>query len=227
MDRYYRIFGIALLTTLVAAVAGSYFSGGIASVLLATDGSSEERVEALRLFFANMNGAAPFAYIAMVIIEVVVAPIPGTLLYLPGGVIFGGFYGGFLSLLANIFGAGISCQLMRSVIGRNATRSFFEKESLVKYRETIERRGLLLIVLLRLNPLTSSDLVSYASGLTTMPVSTVMLGTAIGMAPLCFAQSYLAATLFESFPWLIWPMLVACCAYVLLLVEMLFRLRRH
>ncbi|MDG2221381.1 MAG: VTT domain-containing protein [Rubripirellula sp.] len=225
MDRYYRIFGIALLTALVAAVAGSYFGGGIASVLLSTDGNSEKKVEALRLFFADMNGAAPFAYVAMVVVEVVVAPIPGTLLYLPGGMIFGGFYGGLLSLLANVLGAGISCQLMRSVVGRNATRSFFEKDSLVKYRELIERRGLWLIVLLRLNPLTSSDLVSYASGLTTMRVSTVMLGTAIGMAPLCYAQSYLAATLFESFPWLIWPMLVACAVYVLLIVVLLFRLR--
>ena len=225
MDRYYRIVGIALLATLVASVAVSYLSGGIASALLSTEGDSEQRVNALRAFFADMNGFAPLAYIAMVVVEVVVAPIPGTLLYLPGGMIFGGFYGGLWSLIANILGAGISCQLMRSIVGRKATRSFFEREHLVRYRELIEKRGLLFIALLRLNPLTSSDLVSYASGLTTMRVSTVMLGTAIGMAPLCFAQSYLAATLFDSFPWLIWPMLVACVLYVLAVVLLLFRFR--
>lgn len=224
MEKFYRILGLLLLVTIVSLVVASYYSGGIASVLLSTDSDSEQRIQSLRLFFAEMNGAAPLVYIAMVVVEVVVAPIPGTLLYLPGGVIFGGFFGGLWSLIANVLGAGISCQLMRSIVGRKSTESFFEKESLTKYRSLIEQKGLLFIVLLRVNPLTSSDLVSYAAGLTTMRVNTVMLGTAIGMAPLCFAQSYLAATLFDSFPWLIWPMLVVCALYVVAVVVVLWRL---
>lgn len=225
LEKLYRIIGISLLVGIVSLVAASYYSGGIASVLLNTDGDSEEKIRSLRLFFENLNGVAPLAYIVMVVIEVVIAPIPGTLLYMPGGVIFGGFYGGLWSLIANILGAGISCQLMRSIVGRKSTESFFEKESLSKYGEMIEQRGLLLIVLLRINPLTSSDLVSYAAGLTTMRVSTVMIGTGIGMAPLCFAQSYLAATLFDSFPWLIWPMLIACGFYVVAVVVILWKFR--
>ncbi len=225
LENLYRLLGISLLIVVVAMVAVSYFSGGIASVLLSTGVDSEERIRSLRLFFDEMDGAAPLVYIAIVVVEVVIAPIPGTLLYLPGGVIFGGFLGGLWSLIANVLGAGISCQLMRSIVGRKSTESFFEKESLSKYRDMIEKRGLLFIVLLRVNPLTSSDLVSYAAGLTTMRVTTVMLGTGIGMAPLCFAQSYLAETLFDSFPWLIWPMLVVCILYVVVVVVALWRLR--
>ena len=54
-----------------------------------------------------------------------------------------------------------------------------------------------LVFLLRLNPLTSSDLVSYAAGLTHLPTWQLMLATLAGMAPLCFAQAYFADQNFE------------------------------
>ena len=55
-------------------------------------------------------------------VEVVVAPIPGTMLYAPGGVIFGGFLGGLLSLAGNVIGAGIACRLMRAFLGDRAEK---------------------------------------------------------------------------------------------------------
>ena len=124
-----------------------------------------------------------------------------------------------------MLGAGIACQLMRTLVGRRVTQSFFETNSLARYSALIEQRGLLIVVLLRINPLTSSDLVSYAAGLTRLRVGTVMLGTAIGMAPLCFAQSYFAATLLDVFPWLVVPLIVLCVLYAVVLVAVLWRLR--
>ena len=52
---------------------------------------------------------APLAYVGCVMLEVLVAPIPGIMLYAPGGVVFGGLMGGFLSLIGNTLGAGIAC----------------------------------------------------------------------------------------------------------------------
>ena len=72
-----------------------------------------------------------------------------------------------------------------------------------------------MVFFLRVNPFTSSDLVSYAAGLTPMPVWKVVLGTAMGMAPLCWLQSYLAEGLMEAFPALLYPLLVACGIYAL------------
>ena len=226
-ENLYRIVAVALLVLCVSLVALSYGTGGIAATLLSPEGDAEAKILALQQFFAELGGWAPAAYILMVVIEVVVAPLPGTLLYMPGGIIFGGFYGGLWSWIANILGAGISCQLMRSIVGRKSTESFFQRESLTKYRDMIEQKGLWLIVLLRVNPLTSSDIVSYAAGLTTMRTRSVMLGTGIGMAPLCFAQSYLAETLFDTFPWLIWPMLFACIVYVIVIAMIIWNLRNR
>ena len=226
-ESLYRIVAVALLVLCVSLVGVSYGTGGIAATLLSPEGDAEAKILALQQFFAELGGWAPAAYILMVVIEVVVAPLPGTLLYMPGGIIFGGFYGGLWSWIANILGAGISCQLMRSIVGRKSTESFFQRESLTKYRDMIEQKGLWLIVLLRVNPLTSSDIVSYAAGLTTMRTRSVMLGTGIGMAPLCFAQSYLAETLFDTFPWLIWPMLFACIVYVIVIAMIIWNLRNR
>jgi len=74
--------------------------------------------------------------------------------------------------------------------------------------------------------LTSSDLVSYAAGLTRLPVWKVMTGTAMGMAPLCFIQSYFAEELLTSFPRLIFPLIfigVAYSVYVCILIRRLAR----
>ena len=159
--------------------------------MLLHSGTAEEKVAALRAFFDGFGVAAPLAYVGFVILEVVIAPIPGTMLYAPGGVIFGGFWGGLLSLTGNVIGAGIACQLMRVFIGKRA-EEYLERSALARYEERITRHGAWVVFLLRVNPLTSSDLVSYAAGLTHLPVWKLMLGTLAGMAPLCFAQSYLA-----------------------------------
>ena len=218
-----RSVAICVLIALVLMVAGSYFADGIAGKLLSTTLSSEAKLEALRTFFDRWGPWAPLAYLGMVTIEVVIAPIPGAFLYLPGGLVFGGFWGGWLSLAGNVLGAGISCQLMRSLAGARLT-TWFDAHKLQRVEQLIQRRGFGIIVLLRVNPLTSSDLVSYAAGLTRVRVSTVMLGTLVGMAPLCFAQAYLAESLFDSFPWLVWPLVLVCVVYVVVVSGAIWKL---
>jgi uncharacterized membrane protein YdjX (TVP38/TMEM64 family) len=200
----------------------SYATGGIVRVLLYA-GTAEEKVSALRAFFGSFGLAAPLAYLGFVILEVVIAPIPGTMLYAPGGVIFGGFWGGLLSLAGNVIGAGVACQLMRVFIGHRA-EEFLERSALSRYEERITRHGGLVIFLLRVNPLTSSDLVSYAAGLTRLSVWKLMLGTLAGMAPLCFAQAYLAEGLLTAFPLLVYPLVAACVVYGFLVVWVLINL---
>ena len=125
----------ALPVVAIAVVGGvlgwSYATGGIFRLLLSS-GPAEEKVVALRTFFDGLGVAAPLAYVGFVILEVVIAPIPGTMLYAPGGVIFGGFWGGLLSLAGNVIGAGIACQLMRVFFGQRA-EEYLERSTLARY----------------------------------------------------------------------------------------------
>jgi uncharacterized membrane protein YdjX (TVP38/TMEM64 family) len=220
-----RVLAVAVIAIVGGMIGWSYASGGIFRVLVAS-GTAEEKVFALRAFFDGFGMAAPLAYVGLVILEVVIAPIPGTMLYAPGGVIFGGFWGGALSLLGNVVGAGIACQLMRLFIGARA-EEYLERSALARYEERITRHGAWVVFLLRVNPLTSSDLVSYAAGLTHLSVWKLMLGTLAGMAPLCFAQSYLADGLLTAFPSLIYPLVVACVVYAVVVIWVLVHLLKR
>jgi uncharacterized membrane protein YdjX (TVP38/TMEM64 family) len=221
-----RAFLGAILLLTIAACTWSYAGGGIMRTLLEPGISGDARLTGVREYFESWGAFAPLAYVAVVIVEVILAPIPGTLLYLPGGVIFGWFIGGLASLTGNVAGAGIACQIMRS-LGRSYIEPYLERSQLRKYEEVIEARSLWIIFLLRVNPLTSSDLVSYAAGLTRIPVWKVMLGTMFGMMPLCFLQAYFAQEVFTVFPGLIYPLVFIGIVYLLYVIRLLRKLVRN
>lgn len=195
------------------------------ALVLATDTTANEKLEGLREFFLAWGAWAPAVYVALVLVEAVVAPIPGAILYLPGGVIFGGLLGGTLSLVGNVLAAGLCCLLARSILGKRWLGGTLEGSRTSQLQDFILRHGILSIALLRVNPLTSSDLVSYAAGLTALPIRTVMTGTLVGMAPLCYLQAYLSMELFRTFPWLIWPFLAVCALYAGFVAYALWRLK--
>ncbi len=217
------MLAIAAIALLGGLLAWSYAHDGIVQVLLRSGDTAEEKVAALRAFFDRFGVAAPLAYVAFVTVEVVVAPLPGTMLYAPGGIIFGGFWGGLLALSGNVLGAGIACQLMRVLVGERA-ENYLADSALAAYEARITRSGMWVVFLLRVNPLTSSDLVSYAAGLARLAVWKVMLGTLAGMAPLCFAQAYLAEGLLTAFPILIYPLVAACAIYAFVVLWVLSKL---
>jgi len=220
-----RFVAIGILGAFSILAGWSYWDGGVMAILFDTGTASSEKVEALRMFFNRWGPLAPLAYILLVVVEAVIAPIPGAILYLPGGVIFGGFWGGTLSLIGNVLAAGVCCALMRTIVGRAWSHDFFAAGRLLSVKEFILKHGVLSVALLRVNPLTSSDIVSYAAGLTPLSTSTVMLGTFFGMAPLCYIQSYLSMSLFTVFPWLIWPLIVGCVIYAVLAAMAIWKLR--
>lgn len=215
--------GLAVLILVFGLASQSWQTEGIVFDLLRSDQSAAWKVERLQTFFEACGPMAPLVYVAFVTIEVVIAPIPGLMLYAPGGVVFGGFVGGLLALIGNVLGAGIACGITRTIGSTWLTR-LFPKESLEKAQTELDRRGGWLVFLLRVNPLTSSDLVSYAAGFTRIPIWKVMFATMLGMAPLCFAQAWLAENLFVAYPWLLYPLLAAGIIYVFAIVVVVRRL---
>jgi uncharacterized membrane protein YdjX (TVP38/TMEM64 family) len=201
----WRVYAaIALLLTLAGWATWSYETGGILRVLLVPPTDGGTTLDALRVYVLGWGMWAPVVYVAAVTVEVLVAPIPGTLLYAPAGAIFGGFMGGTLSLIGNVSGAAIACWLagtFGSRFGQEWVKRHNESGQLTRLHARLQSRGVwIVIALLRLNPLTSSDLVSYAAGLAGIRVRHVAAGTFLGMLPQCYLQAYLAQTLFEALP---------------------------
>ena len=86
------------------------------------------------------------------------------------------------------------------MIGERVLSQRLDSSQLGRYRQLLERRGLWIVLLLRLNPLTTSDLVSYAAGIAGVPPWKVALGTLFGLGPWCYAQAYFAERVFEVVP---------------------------
>ena len=183
----------------VAWAIYSYLSGGFVHLLVIGTPDQGPWLERVRAVVAGWGPFAPVVYTLAVVAEVIVAPIPGTLLYAPAGAIFGGFVGGTLSLAGNVIGAAICC-LIGQMLGGRALAARVDGSQLERYRTLLEERGLWLVLLLRLNPLTTSDLVSYAAGVASVPPWKVAVGTFFGLAPWCYLQAYFAERVFEVVP---------------------------
>jgi uncharacterized membrane protein YdjX (TVP38/TMEM64 family) len=168
----------------------------------------------------SWGALAPAAYVAAVTVEVLVAPFPGTLLYAPAGAIFGGLWGGTLSLAGNVLGATIAAWI-GAALGEPWIARRLAREDLERYRQRLLTRATWIVFLLRVNPFTSSDLVSYAAGALGVPARRVAVGTLAGMAPLCYAQAYLAATIFEILPGGLWIVAGLGLVYVVVVIVLL------
>lgn len=212
-----------LLLSMAGWGLASWLSGGIVAKISNPGLSSTERLEIFVGVFRAMGHWAPLAYIGFVCIEVVIAPIPGLMLYAPGGLVFGPLLGGVLATIGNTLGAGLACWLSRS-FGERWIRQMALDSTLAKFQAVIENRGFWILFLLRLNPLTSSDLLSYAAGLTRMPIWQVMVASGLGMAPLCLIQSWLSDSIFHRWPFLLWPLITAGVVYLIVVVVILSRM---
>jgi uncharacterized membrane protein YdjX (TVP38/TMEM64 family) len=202
-----------LFLLLVTFLVASWARQGIVFDLLRQDLVADEKRKVLQQAFGSLGPLAPVAYLSMVTIEVVVAPIPGLMLYAPGGVVFGVWLGGALALAGNTLGAGIACKLARTLRPRWMEQSLSSPNA-ARLTERLQHHGGWIIFFLRLNPLTSSDVVSYAAGFTSIRITTVMLATCLGMAPLCFAQAWLASEVLTFAPKLLYVMLLALLLYL-------------
>ena len=218
MRRYWPLVPVLLIA---GWAMWSWWSGGLIAVVVQSASDGQETVERLRSLILGTGAWAPVVYVLAVVVEVMVAPIPGALLYAPGGAIFGGFLGGTLSLAGNVIGAGLATWLGATLGARVTGNS--DSSKLQQIAARVRERGLLVVVLLRINPLTSSDLVSYAAGLAGVAVWRVAVGTAIGMAPLCYAQAYASEWIFRALPGSGLVLLGLAAAYVAFIGWLLFR----
>jgi uncharacterized membrane protein YdjX (TVP38/TMEM64 family) len=201
----------------------SYVAGGAVYAIFNTAGDSERSLEFVRQALEPAGVWAPAVYVLAVVIEVLVAPLPGTLLYAPAGALFGGWWGGTLSLIGNVIGAALATWLATRF--RDHLPGVTGRPDLQALMERIRRRGLWIVVLLRINPLTSSDLVSYAAGFVGISVWKVFVGTLVGMAPLCYAQAHASSWLFRLLPGAGIVLVVMGIAYVGMVVWIVSRVR--
>lgn len=177
-------------------------------------------------FLSSMGIYAAVLFFVLVVLEVILAPLIPLVLYVAGGMVFGPLWGGLLVLAGNLVGAYIVFKLVKRY-GRAYVEKNISEEKLKRFDNFSSKHGAFSLFLLRLNPLTSSDIFSYIYGLSNISLKKFLLATGLGIAPLIFAQSYFGWKIFETstslFPVLVILTVLFLALIVYFLIKELFR----
>ena len=164
--------------------------------------SDRERLQGV---LRGAGALAPLVFVALLVVQAVVAPLPAPALAIVGGYGFGVVEGFLLTWLGCLIGAVISFALSR----RFGRRFVAESPRAVRLDRFVEEHGAVLIFVLRLIPLVSFDAISYAAGLSSIRFRAFLLATALGMVPGTFAFVYVGGS--EVGPWT-WVVLIGLAA---------------
>jgi uncharacterized membrane protein YdjX (TVP38/TMEM64 family) len=115
--------------------------------------------------------------------------LPGSVLTLAGGALFGPFTGALLSLIGATIGATVAFLIARYLAAEWVERRVSGR--LQEIKEGVEREGWRFVAFVRLVPLFPFNLLNYALGLTRLSVQTFAITSFITMAPGALAYAYL------------------------------------
>jgi len=112
--------------------------------------------------------------------------VPGTILTIIGGVVFGSYLGTLLIVIGATLGASIAFFVAR-FLARDFISDMFGKANwFEKLDKGIETNGLYFILFIRLVPVFPFNGINFASGLTKVRFRDYFIGTAIGIIPASF-----------------------------------------
>lgn len=144
--------------------------------------SSQDKVKEM---IDNAGFWGPFLFMALQILQVVFAPIPGQVVGFAGGYAFGGWLGGVYSMIGTAIGFTLVFLLARR-LGRPFVERFVSKKILDKFDYLTKDRGVFIFFLIFLMPAFPDDIVCYLAGLSKIPLRTLIAISLIGRAPSVF-----------------------------------------
>ncbi len=186
------------------AIAGLY---GVIQFTSVPEFLSPDKLSSL---LRDLGVIGPFALMGLMTLAVVVSPIPSLPIDLAAGVVYGPFWGGVYVLIGAELGAIISFLIGRA-LGRDVLSRWL-KQDISFCVQCSDHHLLGLMVVARLVPIFSFDIVSYGAGLTKMSLKAFALATLVGMIPPTFALTYLGSAVVT----VQWPLILAGGLFVLL-----------
>ncbi len=146
--------------------------------------------ERIRAWMADFGPVAPLISVALSAAQVLLAPLPGQVIGLTNGYLFGVFWGTVYSLIGVTLGSGLAMGLGRW-LGRPVIERLVDANQLTRWDNLVNRRGPLLLFLVFLLPLLPDDMVCFAVGLSSLSIPFTLLLATIGRLPGLVAGSWL------------------------------------
>lgn len=146
-------------------------------------------VEAIKGYILSFGIWAPVVSFLLMIFQSVIAPLPAFLITFSNAALYGWVYGAILSWTSSMVGA-ILCYYIARVFGRKVTEKLTSRFALDEIDDFFGRYGKYAVLVARLLPFVSFDIVSYAAGLTSMSLWSFIWATGLGQLPATIIYSY-------------------------------------
>lgn len=175
----------------------------------------------VREFVESYGAYAAAVSFALMILQSVAAPLPAFLLTFANANLFGWWQGAVLSWSSAMAGAAV-CFYIARILGRDVAEKLTSKAGLKQIDVFFEKHGRLSILIARLLPFISFDIVSYAAGLTSMSFWSFFIATGIGQLPATIIYSYVGGMLTGGAQMLVTTLLIlfALSALIVLLRQL-------
>lgn len=149
---------------------------------------SPEGFQHLQLWIKSLGFWAPFVYGLLYAVATVLL-LPGSVLTIGGGILFGTLWGTVVNLLGATAGASLAFLFAR-YLGRNFIAGKMKGKWAGLDRKT-EENGFMTVLYLRLIPLFPFNFLNYGLGLAKLTFRDYCWATLIGMLPACFVYTSL------------------------------------
>lgn len=145
-------------------------------------------------FVASYGAYAAVVSFLLMILQSIAAPLPAFLITFANANLFGWWQGAILSWSSAMAGAAV-CFVIARILGRDVVEKLTSKTGLEQIDVFFEKHGRMSILIARLLPFISFDIVSYAAGLTSMSFWGFFVATGIGQLPATIVYSYVGGML--------------------------------
>lgn len=143
-----------------------------------------ERNEA-RAFVSDFGMLSPVVLILLQALQVVIAPVPGQVLAVVAGYLFGPWWGTFYNVVGITLGSAAAFSLAR-MFGRSYVERVAHPEAIRWFDGIDDRHKLATLFLLFLLPGLPDDVLCFVGGLTRIPLWKLVVAAAVGRAPAFF-----------------------------------------
>ncbi len=156
--------------------------------------SEEGRLELQGIIKADMAWGIVI-YLVLQILQVIVALVPGGVIQILGGVLFGGFWGTILCICGILLGAIIVYVLVKK-FGKPLIEAFFDDKVVTRFSFLQDSKKLeLVIFILFLIPGIPKDLLTYIAPLTKIKMSSFLTLSTLARIPAIIMSTVFGSTL--------------------------------
>ncbi len=160
-----------------------------------------QSIETARAYIASYGALAPVVSAILMIFQSVIAPLPAFLITFANGTLFGFWWGSLLSWSSSMIGAAL-CFYIARALGIQRITQLISQPVVDKTNDFFEKYGPYAILVARLMPFISFDVVSYFAGATRMRFLGFWIATGIGQMPATLVYSYLGETASPHIKWI-------------------------